>query len=88
METTKITNEIIFQTSDIALAAYLKIKGYKLGSTTQDNGGKIIFGFIDSNQEQREKDVFAFFNNEGEFLSYMNAWKDLKFFLHRNKDEK
>jgi len=74
-----------FETKDINLASYLKgIKEYPIAGIKQE-GNMMIFSFMDDDQKQREKDVLDFYNNEGGFLSYTNAWKDLKNMIHNVK---
>lgn len=76
--------ENIFKTKDINLAAYLKFKGYAILHCEKE-WSRIWFCFEDS--EQREKDTLSFYNDEGGYQSYTNAWKDLKSLLH-TMDEK
>ena len=75
----------VFETPDISLAAFLKMRGYKIVTSEKDKRWKILFGFDDSNKEKREQDVLAYFNNEGWYLNYTSAIKDLKFFLATKK---
>ena len=71
----------IFQTRDINLAAYLKLKGYQISNCVKE-WSKVLFWFIDDDQKKREEDMYAFYNDEWWFQSYTNAWKDLKSLLH------
>lgn len=71
----------VFQTKDINLAAYLKIKGYKLKECVKQSG-RVLFWFIDDDPVKREQDMYDFYNDIGSFQSYTNARKDLKSFLH------
>ena len=70
-----------FHTSDLALAAYLKIKGYSIRATTHDNDGKGTFQFQDS--AERPDDVLGFFNRQAEVepLAYLDQFKSLKAML-------
>ena len=80
------TTKALFETKDINLAAYLKgIKKYDIIDIVELNG-RVVFCFKDL--VQRKKDVLNFYNDDGEHLSYVNAWKDLKNMLHNvKKDE-
>lgn len=82
------TNYTIFQTRDIGLAAYLKLQGYEL-KTSEKQWGRVLFGFIDTDRKKREQDVYDFYNDVGSFLSYTDAWKNLKSFLYNmpNNDD-
>ena len=74
-----------FETKDINLASYLKgVKGYNIASLRQE-GNMMIFAFYDENIKQHEQDTLDFYNNKGDFLSYTNAWKDLKNMIHNIK---
>lgn len=71
----------MFQTKDINLAAYLKMKDYKLKECTRQSN-RVLFWFENVDPSKIEEDCYAFYNDEWKFLSYTNAWKDLKSFLH------
>ena len=75
----------VFETRDINLASYLKLKNYELKSVVVDRD-RVIFGFLDKKDvAKREQDVLDFYNDKGKFLTYTNAWKDLKSLLHNYK---
>lgn len=76
--------EIIFETQDISLAAYLTIKGYQASEPVLQ-GNHVIFGFIDSDQKKRKKDVLDYFNNSGNFRDFSSAHTNLKTLLHQTK---
>ena len=57
----------IFQTRDINLAAYMKLKGYKIKNILTDKS-RCIFGFEDKKViKEREQDVMDYYNNKGAF---------------------
>lgn len=74
----------IFETRDINLAAYLILKEYEIKSVVVDQN-RVIFGFIDRPLKIREQDVLDFYNNKGGYLTYTDAWKNLKSMLHNYK---
>ncbi len=83
----KKSPKVLFETKDINLAAYLKMIGYVVSSLVEQSG-KVIFGFDDDDYKQRRKDVTGFYNNEGGFLAYTNAWKDFKSMVYNVKNDK
>lgn len=83
-EVDKKPRKILFQTKDINLSAFLRLKGYLIDECYEENG-KVVFGFIDSDRKQRESDVTAFYNNAGQFLEYAGMWRDLKSIVFNTK---
>ena len=79
--------QAIFETRDILLASYLKLKGYILKSVVLNSGGdRVIFGFFDKQDaKEREQDVLDFYNDINGYLNYANCWKDLKSAIHNYK---
>lgn len=69
--------EILFETNDIALAAYLKIKGLNI-KKIYSAGKKIIFSFIDA--QDRKKWIDDYFNGNARVdpLMYKDAMRNLK----------
>lgn len=76
----------VFQTKDLHLATYLKMKGYLMHNVARDGeSDRVIFGFVDSNIKQREKDVLAFYNDDGQFKTFSATWRDMKALAHNYK---
>ena len=72
--------ELKYTTTDLYLAAYLKLKGYKM--TVDKNKNKAIFTFVKN--EEIVSDVNDYLNESGscEPLLYTNSIKNLKNLLY------
>ena len=76
--------EPLFQTKDIALAAYLLVKGNDIRDT--DNFEWVIyFSFLQSPEISQQ--TLDYFNNEWQYLSFSSRLKDLKTLIHNKKSE-
>ena len=69
------TRQMNYITSEISLAAYLRMKGVKLASASKSQSGKFEFIFDDKNSECANH--FIDFLN-GEFNTYDSHLKSLK----------
>ena len=67
-----------FQTSDLYLAAVLKINGFRLIDLTKNRTGRGIFSFED--RPDRPQIVRDYFGGElkGSLKAFASAWSDLK----------
>lgn len=67
-----------FSTGDLSLAAFLKVKRFKLIRIDRENNGKGLFIFLD--QPDRQKLIMSFLNGEEsvEPTSYLEAQRNLK----------
>jgi hypothetical protein len=72
--------ELKYTTTDLYLAAYLKLKGYKM--TVDKNKNKAIFTFVKN--EEIVSDVNDYLNESGSCqpLLYTNSIKNLKNLLY------
>jgi hypothetical protein len=70
-----------YQTSDLALAAYLSMKGYSILAVDFQTDNKAVFQFEDS--PGRSKDVLMFFNRQTtvEPIGFLDHVKSLKAML-------
>ena len=66
---------MIYTTSELPVAAYLKMKGVKLISAKSETGGKFVFKFDDAKNECASH-VLDFFN--GDFCTFDAHLKSLK----------
>lgn len=73
---------VVFETEDLALASYLKMKGIELKTYRQSNEGrnKVMFSFIDTNEEC-DKLHIEFLNSECK--KFDSEIRDLKKLLRR-----
>ncbi len=80
--------ETEFETSDLYLAAALKLSGFRLVDLKTDGRGKGIFVFLD--REDRPRFVKNYFSGEltGSLKSFSNAWSDLKSLVNQIEMEK
>lgn len=75
---------MIYTTSEIPVAAYLRMKGIKLVSATKDSVGKFVFKFDDSTSECQSL-VLDFFN--GDFCTFDSHLKSLKKMIYTRREE-
>tara|TARA_B100000282_G_C31578649_1_gene420021 strand:- start:235 stop:447 length:213 start_codon:yes stop_codon:yes gene_type:complete len=68
-----------YTTSDIAIAAYLMLKGFKLLSATREASGRFKFDFDDSNNEAKG---YAVEYISSEFCRFDTHLKNLKKLLY------
>lgn len=68
-----------YTTSDIAIAAYLMLKGLKLLSATRETTGRFKFEFDDSNNEAKK---YAVEYISSEFCVFDTHLKNLKKLLY------
>jgi len=73
----------LYQTSDIALAAYLVIRGYSIANVSHDQSNKATFHFQD--KPEREHHVLEFFNRQAvvEPVSFLDHVRGLKAMVHQ-----
>lgn len=73
----------IFKTSDLYLAAALKVSGFRLLNIQKNNTGKGTFFFED--RDDRTKFVKDYFGGEiqGSLKAFASAWGDLKSLLNQ-----
>lgn len=72
-------NGKIYVTSDIALAAFLMMKGMKLISATRERNGRFRFEFDDANNEA-DKFAVGFVNSESaKFDAHVKNLKNILF---------
>lgn len=64
-----------YTTSELPVAAYLRMKGIKMISATSEPSGRFVFVFSDSESKCQDL-VFDFFN--GEFCTFDSHLKSLK----------
>jgi len=67
--------EGVFVTSDIGIAAYLQLQGYKLVSCSRLSSGKFHFEFLDPNNDCKMKS-FEFLDSD--FCKFDNLVRNLK----------
>ena len=67
--------QLHFVTSDIGIAAYLQLQGYKIVSCKRLDTGKFYFKFEDENQECRLKSLEFL---ESDFCKFDNNVRNLK----------
>lgn len=69
--------ELLFETNDLGLAAYLKLMGMEIKKMFKQKG-KTVFSFV--NKPERKELVDKYFSGEGKVspLAYKNALRDLK----------
>lgn len=77
-----------YKTTNLFLAASLKLHGFKLIDFEQANPGKIIFVFED--RPERQDIVRRFFSNElqGPLRGYGEEWKNLRTMITEMGDHK
>ena len=75
--------ELLFETNDLGLAAYLKLEGIEIKGMSK-NKGRTLFCFID--KEERKKLVQDYFGGKAKVdpLLYKNLLRDLKVFTINN----
>jgi hypothetical protein len=80
---TTLMSSPLFRTTDLALAAYLTINGYRVCRTEVDAHGKGTF--IISDQPDRPTRVLEFFNRRAEVepLAFLDQVKTLKALLRQ-----
>jgi hypothetical protein len=79
MNINKPIGELLFDTNDLGLAAFLKLSGLELKIMTK-NKGRTIFCFKD--KPERKQLVGDYFNGKARVspLAYKNLLRDLKIF--------
>lgn len=79
MQANKPFGDLLFETHDLGLAAFLKLSGLELKLTTR-NRGKTMFCFKDT--DQRKQLVSDYFEGKARVcpLAYKNLMRDLKTF--------
>ena len=70
-----------YQTSDIAISAYLMMKGFKLLSAGKSSSGKYNFLFDDPNNTA-EKVALEYLNSD--FSKFDNYLRNLKKVIYKN----
>ena len=67
-----------FSTTDLSLAAYLKVKGFRLLKVDRNDNGKGLFVFED--RSNREELILVFLNQDArvEPISYIETQRNLK----------
>jgi len=74
-----MSNKQIFVTADIAIAAFLMMKGMKLISATRERNGRFRFEFDDPNNEA-DKFAVEFVNSESaKFDAHVKNLKNILF---------
>ncbi len=69
------TEQKTFTTSDIGIAAYLQLRGYKLLECKRLETGKFFFRFEDPNSECQQKSLEFL---DSEFCNFDNNVRNLK----------
>lgn len=79
MNTNKPIGELLFETNDLGLAAFLKLSGVELKLMTK-NKGRTVFCFKD--KPERRQLVREYFDGTAKVspLAYKNLLRDLKIF--------
>ena len=75
----------MYVTSELPVAAYLRMKGIKMISASTQDGGKFVFVFNDSDSKCQDL-VFDFFN--GDFCTFDSHLKALKKMIYTKQGKK
>ena len=68
-----------FQTSDLAIAAYLMMRGLKLSNASVQKGGRFMFKFEDPNNEAFQMSIEYVNSESAKFDAHIKNLKNILF---------